>query len=575
MVGLYKDLIPQDLSLHYILNKAFLNVQNNMYGKIGFIFLLVMNGFIGKVIIPSLFEKSNQINQLTVKINRDIFSLISLVNKLNNLLFTKHHEYYLSDNGGMAMSLQHYEPEGIKGQQRAFGMKDKLGYMFGDFGNDFFFILVSSFLMVYYTDIFHLNAAHVGVIFLIARFWDAFADVAWGRFIDSRKAGKHGKFKPWILRMSLPLVVSGILMFVHIPGMSDTFYLGYAFITYILWGTLYSTVNIPYGSMASVITSDIMERSSLSTFRTMGSMLASLIITVCGPLIIFVDNQAVASRFLIAAVLFGILAIASYIACYKLSTERIIQSNHVEVKADFKKTLKSFLKNKPLLSMLAASLLFMMCTMLLGAVNVYLFKDYFGEAATALSLSGFAQTAAVFIAIPISKPLIYRFGKKEVASVGMLIAAIVYLLLFFLPNISVIAYIAIAALGMFGYSFFNLVVWAFVTDVIDYHEYLVDMREDGTVYSVYSFSRKIGQAIAGGIGGFALTLVGYQSKAVTQSAEALTGIHMLATLIPSIIYFIIFIVLLSLYPLTKQRTKKLAEELEQRRKTKENTQNAN
>ena len=121
---------------------------------------------------------------------------------------------------------------------RPFGMRDKLGYLFGDFGNDFFFILVSSFLMVYYTDVYGISAGLVGALFLIARLWDAVADVTWGRFIDTRKAGKNGKFRPWIFRMSFPLVVCGVLMFVQIPGMSTGFYEAYAFATYLLWGTL-------------------------------------------------------------------------------------------------------------------------------------------------------------------------------------------------------------------------------------------------------------------------------------------------------------------------------------------------
>ena len=161
--------------------------------------------------------------------------------------------------------------------------------------------------MVYYTDVFHISAATVGALFLVARLWDAVADVTWGRFIDTRKAGKNGKFKPWIFRMSFPLVISGVLMFVHIPGMSDGFYLAYAFVTYILWGTLYSTVNIPYGSMASVITSDPVERTTLSTYRTLGANLAGLIINVVGPLILFVDNKADANRFLLGAIIFGVL----------------------------------------------------------------------------------------------------------------------------------------------------------------------------------------------------------------------------------------------------------------------------
>ena len=94
---------------------------------------------------------------------------------------------------------------------RPFGFKDKLGYLFGDFGNDFFFTLAAAFLMVFYTDIFHINPAHVGILFAVARLWDAFADVTWGRFIDTRKATAQGKFRPWILRMSVPLVIMGIL----------------------------------------------------------------------------------------------------------------------------------------------------------------------------------------------------------------------------------------------------------------------------------------------------------------------------------------------------------------------------
>lgn len=245
--------------------------------------------------------------------------------------------------------------------------------MFGDFENDFFFILVSSFLMVYYTDVYGISAAFVGILILVARLWDAIADVTWGRFIDKRKSSKHGKFKPWIFRMSFPLVFSGVLMFVHIPGMSNGFYEAYAFVTFILWGTLYSTVNIPYGSMASVIINDGVERTSLSTYRTMGAMLASLIITAVGPLLIFVDNKASANGFLMAAVIFGILSYGCYLACYKLSTERIVLDENEGSKAKLGLTIRALLKNKPLIAILGVSLMFMMSTMLIGELtSIYL-----------------------------------------------------------------------------------------------------------------------------------------------------------------------------------------------------------
>ena len=140
--------------------------------------------------------------------------------------------------------------------------------------------------------------------------------------------------------MSFPLVISGVLMFVKIPGMSDGFYMAWAFVTYIVWGTLYSTVNIPYGSMASVITEDPVERTALSTWRTMGAMLACLLINVLGPLIVFVDNKIDANRMVMAAVIFGVLALTCYMACYKLTTERIVAPETPKEKVNIGKTVK-------------------------------------------------------------------------------------------------------------------------------------------------------------------------------------------------------------------------------------------
>lgn len=206
---------------------------------------------------------------------------------------------------------------------KPFGIKDKVGYLLGDFGNDFSFLLVNTFLMVFYTDVFGISAAAVGTLFLVARVWDAITDVLWGRFIDFRKSTPKGKFLPWIFRMSFPLVISSTLMFVHIPGMAHGFYLAYAYVTYILWGMLYTTVNIPYGSMAAVVSDDPVHRTQLSGWRTMGAMSAGLIIGVIGPLVVFVDNHLSANRLFIMALIFSILALACYIGCFTMTTERI------------------------------------------------------------------------------------------------------------------------------------------------------------------------------------------------------------------------------------------------------------
>jgi len=354
-------------------------------------------------------------------------------------------------------------------------------------------------------------------------------------------------------------------MFVQIPGMSNGFYLAWAFVTYIVWGTLYSTVNIPFGSMASVITADPVERTTLSTWRTMGAMIAQLIINFLGPLIVFVDNEIRADRMFMAACIFGVLALSSYMACYKLTTERIVAPENKGEKIKLSKTIKGLGKNKPLMWILAASLIFMVNTMLIGTVNVYLFKDYFANT-TALSIWGLMQTIAVFLVIPFVKTLVSKYGKKEVASAGVALAAVVYFLLFFLKDLSAMPFVFISFIGMVGFGFFNLVIWAFVTDVIDYHEYLTGLREDATVYSIYSMARKIGQAVAGGIGGIAIAAVGYVAGASQQSESALNGIHGLGTLVPAIIYLLIFLILFFFYPLNKQRTTQLATDLAEKRK---------
>ena len=447
---------------------------------------------------------------------------------------------------------------------RPFGLRDKVGYLLGDFGNDFFFLLTSTFLMVFYTDIFHISAATVGLLFMAARLWDAFADVAWGRFIDTRPTTKNGKFKPWILRMSFPLVITGVLMFTTIPGMSEGFYLAWAFVTYIVWGTLYSTVNIPYGSMASVITADPIERTTLSTWRTVGASLAGLVINVLGPIIVFVDNKISADRMFMTACVFGVLAIACYIGCYKLSTERIEAPAKESQKGDFLRSIKSLVKNKPFLWVLAASLLTMLTSFIVMAVNTYLFKDYFGNAA-ALSIIGLVQMASMFITVPLVKPLVAKFGKKEISIVGMAFASVIYIALFFLKGIETMPFIGIVAIAMMSMSFYSFITYAFISDVIDYHEYLTSLREDATVYSIVSMSRKIGQAVAGGIGGVAIAAVGYNATLGTQPQEVLDGIYMLGTLVPGILYGVIAVVLF-MYPLNKQKTIELSKELEAKRK---------
>ena len=214
-------------------------------------------------------------------------------------------------------------------QLRPFGMKDKMGYLLGDLGNDLTFILSSSYLMKFYTDIMGVPAAIVGVIMMIARFVDAFTDVTMGRICDKGQPTKAGKFRPWIRRMCGPVAVASFLMYQSsLSGMPMPFKVGYLFVTYILWGSVfYTSINIPYGSMASAISNKPEDRQSLSTFRTVGGTLSGVFMGILVPMIAFetVNGQTVlvGSKFTVAAGIFSVLAILCYLGCYALTLERV------------------------------------------------------------------------------------------------------------------------------------------------------------------------------------------------------------------------------------------------------------
>lgn len=211
----------------------------------------------------------------------------------------------------------------------AFGMKDRLGYMFGDFGNDFTFILSSMFMMKFYTDVMGLSAGVVGMLMMAARFVDAFTDVTMGQIVDRSKPTKDGKFRPWIKRMCGPVAIASFL--IYQSGLADMPYgvkVAYMVVTYLLWGSIfYTSINIPYGSMASAISPDPTDRASLSTWRSVGASLAGLVIGTGTPLVAYVtvDGNPVlsGSRMTIIAGVFSVLAVICYLLCYNLVREHV------------------------------------------------------------------------------------------------------------------------------------------------------------------------------------------------------------------------------------------------------------
>lgn len=456
---------------------------------------------------------------------------------------------------------------------RPFGIRDKIGYMFGDFGNDFTFIFASSFLMVFYTKVLGISAGMVGVLFLVARCVDAFTDVTMGRIVDSVKPAKDGRFRPWIRRMCGPVALASFLMYQSgLAGASMTIKIIYMFVTYILWGSIfYTSINIPYGSMASVISSDADDRASLSTFRSVGATLAGLIIGVGGPMLVYstdaAGNQIVdGGRFTMIAGAFSVFAVICYLLCYFLTTERVqIKPDPNAAKVSFGQTVKALITNRALLGIIAAAILLLLASLMTQSVNQYLFVDYFKNS-KALSIMSMCGIFPMLLLAPLAVPITRKFGKKEVGAVGCITGGLAALLLFFMHTGNPWVYIGVNVIGYFGFGIFNLIIWAFITDVIDDQEVKTGKREDGTIYAVYSFARKIGQALAGGLGGFALGMVGYDSSVQVQTQSVADGIYNIATVVPGVLYIGVGLCLIFLYPLSKKKVEANVAILKERHK---------
>ena len=451
-----------------------------------------------------------------------------------------------------------------KKEIKPFGIKDKIGYLLGDFGNDFTFILSSSFLLKFYTDVMHVNAGIVGLVMMLARFVDAFTDVTMGRFCDRSRPRPGGKFKPWILRMCAPVAIASFLIYQSAFADSPlAFRIGWLVVTYILWGSIfYTMINIPYGSMASTISREPGDRQSLSTFRTMGSSLAGVIIGAGIPLVAY-DTRIVngieitemnGERFTIIAGVFSILAIIAYILCYYLTTERVIPEYERDAHTgeSVGALIVKSVKNRAIVSIIVASVVMLLSQFTLQQMSNYVFPDYYSDTG-AQSVATLAMMVGMLIAAALAKPLARKFGKAEISVVSNLLAAITSLLLFFIRPENVWVYVAFNFLAWLGLGVFSMVSWALITDVIDYSEIKNGKREDGSIYALYSFARKIGQAAAAGLTGFLLTLIGYEKIEGAAPLDSVKeGIYDISTLVPALGFILLSAVLWFWYPLHKK-----------------------
>jgi glucuronide carrier protein len=443
---------------------------------------------------------------------------------------------------------------------RPLGLAQYLGYACGDAANNLAFSMTSLFLLLYYTDVVGIAAAAVGTMFLVVRFFDAFADLFSGRMVDRAPVTRWGKFRPFILFGSLPLLLVNVATFTVPGGLGSGAKLVYAYITYALLGLLYSLVNIPYGSMAAAMTQVPTERAQLATYRVIGSNLTILMLAfVVAPQI--KGSGDLQHSLTITTAAFVVAGFALYLLTFLTTREQVERQAET---VSLRQSLGTLGHNRPLLLLCLSSLMFLTGMISLSTVGAFYARDVLGNANLFIALT-LAQTVGTFLIAPFVPKLVRTIGKKNgfIACGVVGVVALVGLTLApgSVPAIAVILYF-LAGIGLGGV---NTIMWALEADTVEYGEWRAGVRTEGTTYAMFSFTRKMGQALGGAAAAYTLGFGGYVSgRNAVESADAIHAVKLAAGFVPAA-FVIISLLIMAIYPLTEARFREIVMETAERR----------
>ncbi len=441
-------------------------------------------------------------------------------------------------------------------------LKEKIAYGLGDVGNNFLFDLGQIYLLKFYTDVLGIPAVWAGSIFLVTKIFDAFADITVGTIIDSYKGhGKWGKFRPFMIYGLLPLALLSVACFTN-PGFNQTGNLIFAYATYILFGLSYSIVNIPFGSMASVMTQNPIERSQLAAYRQAGSNTGLLVTTMAFmPIVFLFDNES--SGYFAAVTVFAIAGILITLYSALNIKEHVKVNRGIRQRVHIGKAFKSIGKNTPLLILCIVNLFTFSAFNVKLAVQVY-YCQYLLNDVSIIPYMGFFSIGSVFVGVALVTKMVKLLGgRKQTYMFGCAVWAVGDVLNYIFTT-GPISFIIFSCVAFFGSAFVNSLNWALVADAVEYGEYKTGIRAEGIVYSFFTFFRKCSQAVAGFVPGLVLTIVGYVPNAV-QSVTALNGIRGLMFIYPSILALATIVVMGLFYKLNDKRFKELLSTLTKRK----------
>ncbi len=444
---------------------------------------------------------------------------------------------------------------------RKLGLATYLGYAAGDAGCNLVFSMFGMFLLLYYTDVARLEAAAAGTIFLVVRAWDAFADVAAGRLVDLTST-RWGKFRPFLLFGSAPLLLLSMATFSVPGGWSAGWKLAYAYVTYAAAGLAFSLVNIPYGSMAPALTQVPEERARLAAFRSMGASVTvlTLAFAVAPQIKRYVGDPAgFQGSLTITTGVFAVVGFGLFVCTFLTCRENVPRD---VASVSLRQSLRILRTNRPLLMLCATALAAITGVTAANTVAAYYARDVLSNADLYIWFT-LANTGVLFLVAPLMPVVVHRLGKRTGYLAGGALATVGAVGIALAPSVPV-ALAAAAVMGM-GTAVLNTLMWALEADTVEYGEWKTGVRTEGTTYALFSFTRKMGQAVGGAAAAFTLGRGGYDAAhAGHQSASAQWAIRAAIGGVPAV-FFLLAVGVMFFYPLTEEKFRAMVGEVAARR----------
>ncbi|MGL1894485.1 MAG: MFS transporter [Spirochaetaceae bacterium] len=444
-------------------------------------------------------------------------------------------------------------------------LKTKIGYGLGDLASNLVFQLTVIYLLFFYTDVLGISAMAAGIIFLVARLWDAVNDPVMGMLMDKTKS-RHGKARVYLLYGSLPLALATIAMF-STPELGITGKIVYAGVTYIIWGMLFTLVNIPYSSLTASLTDDPQERTSLSSIRMIFMLIGVITVSVVTEPLVSAFSTLSEGYFFVS-IIFGLLSFIFFLFCFKLTKVATKNKSISDDSYHIRDIWPLLFKNKQLLIVTLASLVGNMAVFIRETAAIYYVNYNIGNGDLLPVFLGVVVLSMLIanLLIPLATRL---WDKKGTYIIGSVIGIIGSIIFHFIPYDQIGLILLFGGLSSFGIAAISTVGWAMIPDTIEYGEWKTGKRAEGISYAVYSFSQKLATAVAGILVAAVLEWTNYVPNSINQSESTLTGILSTLTIIP-IVLIIISVIVIRFYKINNGMFSKILSELKTRKKGESN-----